>query len=214
MRRSLPAILALFLLAGCDDPAAKAQQVIDARGDCSEDSLRVSSETCVRMFERYAEMVTEGIHTYIGGMKAMDRAIQRLPPANFDTAGLGRAITLPRDSAYSTADATRLPPTDLRERFYDEQYDGFAPDAYERGPRSPVYDYRHARDPAAAEPPPPAPRRGVLLPRDQRLDRPWLREDDAEEYPRRYRQPYPPGYEQEYPEDYPEDYPEERDRRR
>ena len=205
MRRSLTAALTLLVLAGCDDPAETAQQVIDARGDCSEDSLRVSSETCVRMFERYAEMVTEGIHTYIGGMKAMDRAIQRLPPANFDTAGLGRAITLPRDSAFAPAAGTRLPPTDRQPRAYDAPYDGFPPDAYERAPRSPVYDYPGDREPAASELPPPAPRRGVLLPRDQRLDRPWLREDEPEEYPRRYREPYPRGYDEAYPEDYPEE---------
>jgi hypothetical protein len=205
MRRSLTAALTLLVLAGCDDPAETAQQVIDARGDCSEDSLRVSSETCVRMFERYAEMVTEGIHTYIGGMKAMDRAIQRLPPANFDTVGLGRAITLPRDSAFATAAEARLPPTDRQPRPYDAPYDGSPPDAYERGPRSPVYDYPGDREPAVSELPPPAPRRGVLLPRDQRLDRPWLREDEPEEYPRRYREPYPRGYDEAYPEDYPEE---------
>src|SRR5687768_451223 len=97
LRPLLPGALSLLLLGGCDDPAETAREVVEARGDCSEDSLRVSSETCVRMFGRYAEMITGGIHTYIGGMKAMDRAIQRLPPADFDTAGLGRAITLPRD---------------------------------------------------------------------------------------------------------------------
>ena len=202
MRRSLLSALALLLLAGCDDPAETVQEVVDARGNCSEDSLRVSSETCVRMFERYAEMVTEGIHTYIGGMKAMDRAIQRLPPANFDTAGLGRAITLPRDSSFAASAEGTEP------RAYERLSDGYEAAPYERAPRSPLYRYPDEREIAPAETPPPAPRRGILLPPDARLDRPWLREEEPEE-PRRYREPYRGGYREPYPEEYPEDYPED-----
>ena len=87
--------LALLLLGACDDPADLAREVTDAQGECDQDSLRVGSEECVQMFKRYAEMATEAMHTYIGGMKALDEALQRMPPANFDTASFGRALTPP-----------------------------------------------------------------------------------------------------------------------
>ena len=198
MRLSPRLTLALLLLAACDDPAETAREVVDARGNCSEDSLRVSSETCVRMFERYAEMVTGGIHTYIGGMKAMDRAIQRLPPANFDTAGLGRAITLPRDGLAPDSLPLRFPPTSRAPRGYVERYEefgpadqygpveeygpaeGYSPEGYDRNPRSPVYERPFEREQAAPAAPP-APRRGVLLPPGSRLNRPWLGEEAPEE---------------------------------
>ena len=89
---------AILFLVGCDDPAQLAQDVIAAQGECTQDSLRVSSEACVQMFQRYAEMATEAMHAYVGGVKAMDQALQRMPPANFDTAGLGRAFTVRPDS--------------------------------------------------------------------------------------------------------------------
>ncbi|MBW3628104.1 MAG: hypothetical protein KY464_02290 [Gemmatimonadetes bacterium] len=140
----------LMVLASCDDPAEMAKEVADAQGDCSQDSLRVSSETCVRMFERYAGMATEAIHTYIGGMKAMDQALKRLPPPNFDTAGLGRAFTpgaAPPDSlnpSPSSSESARRrryaqeenggylgsAPNDQASR-WDEPYGPYDPDGYE-----------------------------------------------------------------------------------
>ena len=209
-RPLLPATLALLLLGGCDDPAETAREVMDARGSCSEDSLRVSSETCVRMFGRYAEMITEGMHTYIGGMKAMDRAIQRLPPADFDTAGLGHAITRPSGGLSPDPAPPRFPPTARGEREYaepppydapyggpadawGEPYDpygppeeytpgdvGHAPGGWERGPRGPIYDRGPASEPEPVAEAPPAPRRGVLLPPGARLARPWLGDDDRD----------------------------------
>lgn len=45
------------------------------------------------MMERYAAMGTELVHTYIGGLKALDRALDRAPPPQFDTTGLGYALS-------------------------------------------------------------------------------------------------------------------------
>lgn len=45
------------------------------------------------MMERYAGMGTELVHTYIGGLKALDVALDRMPPPSFDTAGIGYALS-------------------------------------------------------------------------------------------------------------------------
>jgi hypothetical protein len=106
IRRAAAGSLLLLAAAACDDPATMAKEVVGAKGNCTEDSLRVSSEACVQMFQTYAEMATKAIHGYIGGMKALDQALKRMPPANFDTAGLGHAFTPALDSA-GAALATR-----------------------------------------------------------------------------------------------------------
>lgn len=83
-----------ILLAGCEAEAVElAQEIHAARGDCTAEGLRQSDEECVRMMERYAGMGTELVHTYIGGLKALDVALDRMPPPAFDTAGLGYAIS-------------------------------------------------------------------------------------------------------------------------
>lgn len=88
-------LAAVLLVPGCDDPAELVKEVNDARAGCTEEQLRASSEECVQMFDRYAEMATEAMHTYIGGIKAMNEALARRPPAQFDTTGLGHALTPP-----------------------------------------------------------------------------------------------------------------------
>lgn len=87
-------LFSLLLLAGCDrDPAELAQEINAAREGCTEADLRAGSEACVQMMERYAEMGTEAIGSYIGAVKALDQALKRMPAAQFDTSGVGHAIS-------------------------------------------------------------------------------------------------------------------------
>ena len=96
-RLGAPLLLAAglpFLLSGCEAEAVElAQEITAARGDCTAEALRRSDEECVQMMGRYAEMGTDLVHTYIGGLKALDIALDRMPPVAFDTAGLGYAIS-------------------------------------------------------------------------------------------------------------------------
>lgn len=86
--------LAAALAAGCDsDTARLVDEIDDARQGCTQDSLRAGSEECIQMFQRYAEMGTEAMQSYIGAVQAMGEALDRMPPAQFDTAGLGHAIS-------------------------------------------------------------------------------------------------------------------------
>lgn len=210
LRSHLLRATALLLLGGCDHPGDFAKEVVDARGDCTQDSLRVSSETCVEMFERYGEMATGAIHTYIGGVKAMDQALKRLPPANFDTAGLGHPFSVPPQrlpdslgSAAALDRARRIPGPTAGYDAYPEQRTDSEDDTYDRydeyDPRLPDGDgpdpyaggdwQREGRTPVydypraarpAAAPDARAPRPGVLLPPRERLGRPWLDGDDRE----------------------------------
>src|SRR5690606_29323290 len=83
-----------LLLSGCEAEAVElVQEIRSARGECTPELLKRSDEACVEMMERYAGMGTELIHTYIGGVKALDRALDRMPPPEFDTTGLGYAIS-------------------------------------------------------------------------------------------------------------------------
>jgi hypothetical protein len=192
LRPALLGAIALLLLGACDDPAEVAREVVDAKRDCSEEGLRASSEECVRMFERYAGMATEAIHTYIGGVKAMDRALKRLPPANFDTSGLGHPFTIGADGAapdprsprpgdpgeyapYPDAGGDRAGRWDEPYGVYDSDDAGaFPPDRFGRGEPGDEYP-RDGYAPPAAPPTRPTPQPGVLLPPGARLDRPWLR---------------------------------------
>lgn len=246
-------VAAVLLLAGCENEAADlAREVVEAKGECTEEKLRAGDEACIQMMQRYAEMSTEAMHTYIGAVKSLDEALRRMPPPHFDTAGVGRALTaqvLPqaepsgmrsglapgslRQSAKaldvgadrergaraadgrgaadpsaarsragasaSRVDEWRREPAEAefwRDRSsdaldpregpaaawgFDPRRDGRAGPERERE----VDSRNYVRPPAAGLPE--APPRGVLLPPEQRLRRPWLREDARDEEDRRYR---------------------------
>lgn len=97
-RRSGAAIAAAALLpallSGCEAEAVELVREIEAaRGECTREGLTASDEECVRMMERYTSMGTELVHTYLGGLKALDMALDRMPPPGFDTSGVGYAIS-------------------------------------------------------------------------------------------------------------------------
>jgi hypothetical protein len=296
-RLSRPAaLLALLLLGACDSDAANlAKEITDARGDCTQEKLKAGDEACVEMMEKYAAIGTSAIETYIGAVKSMDQALQRMPPASFDTAGFGHALT-PASAAAGAADslgafrgygASRSDARDPRggsgygsgydPRYSDPQYDdpryadprnsdprypasGYADPGYGdprdqdpryQDPRDPGAQYSgrrypdaggaDPRDPGRGDPgpryadpradgaerggygnsaparrrpdapagdgtAPRAPGRGLLLPPDQRLERPWLRaprEAEPREAPERAnarpRAERPDGYLPSYP---------------
>jgi hypothetical protein len=255
LRRSGPAaLLALLLLGACDSDAANlAKEITDARGDCNQEKLKASDSVCVEMMQKYATIGTSAIETYIGAVKSMDQALQRMPPANFDTAGFGHAFTPasaadslgartsrypgpagsaagsregygaaydPRDPQYGSPTDPRYSdpryadpqsagpgysdPRDQDPRYQDPQYqdpryqgpryqDPRGPDPRDRGPQysAPRYPDGNNPDPRdlsrgdadrrRASPRAAPPARGLLLPPEQRLDRPWLRApEDAE----------------------------------
>jgi hypothetical protein len=180
--------LAAALLAGasgCDDPARTAGEIVAARGECSEDSLRAGAEACVDMFQRYAEIGTRAIQTYIGGIKALQEAVDRMPPPQFDTVGLGRAFgpgvgaRYPGEYPYPGAGA--YPPEWEPARRLDTGYGwplpegGHAPGAIGAAPWDPSLPSATAwpqRYPELDDRRPAPP--GVLLPPEQRLRRPWI----------------------------------------
>lgn len=251
-----PAAVLLLLLAGCDrETADLVGEINRAREGCTQEGLKARTEECVAMMERYAEMGTEVMHTTIGAVRSLDEALQRMPPASFDTVGLGPAIRIraPLDSASaaggglapsrpsfqrSPAAAARLSPgengweeshvEDGRRRpdpsgwrdaetgrygadEFDEPRDaggwgeaepGYGapyprqgrPDAerggWGSGPAEGGVDYPRPRDAGVERGRPAPPARsapGVLLPPDERLDRPWLRDEPADEPVRRVR---------------------------
>jgi hypothetical protein len=97
-------LLALLALAGCDSEAAQlAKEITDAKGDCTQEKLKAGDEACVAMMEKYANIGTSAIETYIGAVKSMDQALQRMPPATFDTT-FGHALTP------AASDTSRLGP--------------------------------------------------------------------------------------------------------
>jgi hypothetical protein len=179
MRNAMPrlprtALLGLLLLPACDRSSAELVEEINAaREGCTEEQLKAASEECVQMMERYAEMGTEAIEGYIGAVRSLDQALRRMPAAQFDTAGVGHAIS-PGLAPQAWGDSSRQPqgvypsdPSFSRQRavpYSDPRYDEPAyprddryggADAY--GPRygnepygyGPGYDPRdpYARDP-------------------------------------------------------------------
>jgi hypothetical protein len=221
LRRSAPAaLLALLLLGACDSDAAHlAKEITDARGDCTQEKLKAGDEACVEMMEKYAAIGTSAIETYIGAVKSMDEALQRMPPANFDTTGFGHALT-PPSAASGAADSrgafegwsagsaggrdrrgdpdrgSGYDPYDPDPRYADPRYadprnpdprdpaSGYAEpggrDPGERDPRDRDPGERDRRDAGRGDPEPRgaarrAPGRGLLLPPEERLERPWLR---------------------------------------
>lgn len=90
----LPLLALLLLLPGCDRSSAELVEEINAaREGCTEEELKAASEECVQMMESYAEMGTEAIEGYIGAVRSLDQALRRMPAAQFDTAGVGHAIS-------------------------------------------------------------------------------------------------------------------------
>lgn len=83
----------LLALPACDSPERLADDIVAAQEGCTQEELRAGAEECVQMFQRYAEMATEAVHTYIGGMKALNEALERTPDPQFDTTGLGHAFS-------------------------------------------------------------------------------------------------------------------------
>jgi hypothetical protein len=254
------ALLGLLLVGGCDSDAAQlAKEITDARGDCTQEKLKAGDEACVAMMEKYATMGTSAIQTYIGAVKSMDQALERMPPAAFDTAGIGHAFTPaaaadssglrpagfsasrspgsqyyldgddigsrgqqpaargssrysdPRDPNQQYRGDSRSPAPryadprypearDADTRYADPRYPdsrGLDPryaDPRDQGNGNPRYDGGASRgdpydargasrarpgagddDRAPARAPAASPGRGLLLPPDQRLQRPWLR---------------------------------------
>lgn len=188
---------ACVVLGACDRSTGEIVREIDAaREGCSEEQLRTADEACVRMFERFAEMGSDAIETYIGAMRALDQAVQRRPDIPFDTtSGLGRAITdrYGQKTAAGPVDAGAPP----RPGFGDEwpawreagwaefgeaaslgraegRWDGGADvDAAAPPSQAGSWERPAGRSAGTASPTPPA-RRGVLLPSEQRLRRPWV----------------------------------------
>jgi hypothetical protein len=216
--RAIVAAAAALLVTGCGGDAVDIAREIDAaREGCTEERLREGAEECVQMFERYAEMGTDALETYIGAMQALDEALQRRGYGleGLDTTGLGRAITpgvLPtgRDPQTGPADPTFgrsgserspswgaaqpgygagggesdiLPPapgteSEAPRRSLDPSGWPSGWGEPERGSSASVYPApgqgEAARPSGGSEARQPAPQRGVLLPPDERLRRPWL----------------------------------------
>ena len=179
-------IIPLFL-SGCEQDATELLEEINAaREGCTEEMLKASDEACVEMFERYAEMGEDAMETYVGGMRAFEEALRRRGGIQFDTAGLGHALTdslyvFPRDTAPATdpVDSTvgiePYPDSDgilttparwQRQQVTDPDSPG---ELLERGGRlEPELD---RRPPSSGRTPP---RRGALLAPEDRLRRPWI----------------------------------------
>lgn len=196
--------IVIVQLTGCDQGAGEIVRELDAaRAGCTEEGLKASSEECVVMFERFAEMGSDAIETYLGALRALEEAIERRP-LDVDVDDLGRAIT--RASAGSANAGFGTDRNGLRGiDGYAEQGRGASPgESADPWPQPAMPDgyqsdwYMRERDGGV----PPQVQRGVLLPPAQRLRRPWLERDhdDLERfYPRRPGLPvHPDGYDDPY----------------
>ena len=196
-RAALLAAVGLFA-SGCDQSPQELVDDINAvRSECTEEMLKNADEACVRMFEQYAEMGEDMIETYIGGIRALDEALRRRGGLQFDTAGLARVFsdslwTPPPDPAVygdplepARVGLDTMPADPFGSRwgtgdsYGDRGWRSAAdrdPTLERRGPGPgsappPVADPSRRRQPVA---PSQVPRRGVLLPPEQRLRRPWI----------------------------------------
>lgn len=192
--RLLPSSALLFLaLAACDGDATQLVEEINAaREGCTEEDLKASTEACVQMFERYAEMGEDAMETYIGGLRAMDEALQRRGGVRFDTAGLARVFS---DSLLDVTENGVLEPQALERQYSDDEStyagpagrwtDGAAswqddlpetfssPEPAARRDPQPAGNTIRSRRPAPSSERA-APARGRLLPPEDRLRRPWI----------------------------------------
>jgi hypothetical protein len=197
-----------LLVTGCGGDAVDIAREIDAaREGCTEERLREGAEECVQMFERYAEMGTRALETYIGGMQALDEAMQRRGYGleGLDTTGLGRAITpgvLPSGSGPRAEPGDPASPPlapgpepEAPRRSLDP---GGWPSGWgesDRGSSAYVYPApaqdEVARPSGGVEARQPAPQRGVLLPPEERLRRPWLEGQGVPDREPVEREPWP-----------------------
>lgn len=103
------------------------------------------------MMERYAEMGTEVIEGYIGAVKSLDQALRRMPPPQFDTAGLGHAISPSAAAAPAWGD-TSAEPAFSRQGTGRAPAAGWGEPAYRRDPWSePEPEYGYGDDPRYPE---------------------------------------------------------------
>ncbi|HET8655342.1 MAG TPA: hypothetical protein VFL93_07485 [Longimicrobiaceae bacterium] len=162
----LGGLLATLLLGGCDSDVGRLMQQIEAaRQGCTEARLQAGDSACVRMMGEYARMGTEAMRTSIGAVKSLDQALKQMPPPNFDTTGLGHALSAPPQSYLPGADSAR--------------FGGLTPSApsYSRTPLG-TYDGPYAPSGSAADP--------YAMRSYPRTD-PWSYPDDTRQLP-------PPGY--------------------
>lgn len=171
--------LMALTLTGCDSGSLDlAREFQLARGDCTLDALRDSAEECVQMFERFTDLGVDLANTYIGALNAMEMAIQRNSP------GAIRSWDLPGSGDYGAA-FDDDPTGRYWNRMGDPEpgtipghWDGTPPwmPSGEFTPDSP----HSSSDTYSAEPVMDGhriqrfPQRGVLLPPEERLQRPWL----------------------------------------
>lgn len=86
------------------------------------------------MMERYADLGVDAMETYIGAVKSLDQALRRMPAVQLDTAGLGRAISIPLDSTRGAFGAYQQGEGDSR-----WMRRGGSADAYEPGGAEPAW---------------------------------------------------------------------------
>lgn len=85
-----------MLLAACaPDPAEVGRELDVIRGGCTKEGLAASDEACTRAAERVVGKIQEIMEISIGAIRTLDKALDRAPPARFDTTGLGHAISPP-----------------------------------------------------------------------------------------------------------------------
>lgn len=208
-RTGLTAFTLMMSVSGaCDSaPAEILDELNAAREGCTEEMLKAGDEECIRMFETYAEMGVDAMETYIGAMRAFDEAIQRRGGFEFDTAGLGRVFT-ERGSTGSNEFPAGPMSGDAPSLMYEpgpvQPDEGISrPESRDASPvaggrwtdivdgaampeDSWSADARRAAPAAAGrgnspDNRVPVPRRGALLPPDQRLNRPWIGDEEAAE---------------------------------
>lgn len=180
---------------GCEtDTAQLVKDIEAAREGCTDEMLEAGAEECVQMFERYIEMGSGAIETYIGAMRAFDQAVDRGPTVRFDTAGLGHAISpdlqrgdspqreLPLWNPGGAADGEPLYThpdsisSEVSQRSLHPDYITAGAPLVGAEP-APEMITESRRDPAPQQQ---SPRRGAILPPTERLNRPWIGDEEPQ----------------------------------
>jgi hypothetical protein len=192
--------ICVALLSGCAREATDLVRGLDAaREECTAERLRAGAEECVQMFQHLADQGAELMETYMGAIRAAETAMQRRPDLPFDSAGPGDAFSArvgagPEGMSEGWGDRANRRGSWEGESWPQRDDGGGGrwsdPPSGAGGQDRPDFGYppypeerRSARDPGSAMPQEwdrAAPRRGVLLPPDQRLRRPWI--DDRERF--------------------------------